>query len=82
MPAAAGPAEPVPALDVTVPAGGLVITGAATVAVRRFAAGFPHDPVGRVAPGGSGLLAIRADRAPQPWHARVTPEARTTACGR
>ena len=47
VPAAAGPAEPVPALDLTVPDGGLVITGAATVAVRRFADGFPQDPIGR-----------------------------------
>ena len=82
VPAAAGPAGPVPALDLTVPDDGLVISGAAKVAVRRFADGFPQDPIGRIAPGGSGLLAIRADRASQPWHARVTPEAQTTACGR
>ena len=81
-PAAAGPAEPAPSLDVTVPGGGLVITGASTVALRRFADGFADEPIGRVAPGGSGLLEIRPDRAPQPWHARVTPEARITACGR
>ncbi len=81
-PAAAGPADPPPTVDLTVPPGGLLVTGAATVAVRRFAGGFPEDPIGRVAPGGSGLLAIRADRAPQPWHARVMPQARMTACGR
>jgi hypothetical protein len=81
-PEAAGPADPGPALDVTVPNRGLVITGASTVALRRFADGFGDEPIGRVAPGGSGLLEIRPDRAPQPWHARVTPEARITACGR
>jgi hypothetical protein len=80
--AAAGPAEPAPALELTVPRDGLVITGAATVAVRRFADGYPEQPVGRVAPEGSGLLAIRADLAPQPWHARVTPVGEITACGR
>ena len=85
-PAAAGPAEPAPSIELTVPAAGLVLTasdqGGATVAVRRFADGFPGDPVGRLAPGGSGVLAIRPDLAPQPWHARVTPEARITACSR
>jgi hypothetical protein len=81
-PAAAGPAEPRPSLELTVPSAGLVVTGEATVAVRRFADGFPADPIGRVAPGGSGLLAIRPDAAMQPWHARVTPAARITACGR
>ncbi|HWM12439.1 MAG TPA: hypothetical protein VNO82_23970 [Solirubrobacteraceae bacterium] len=80
-PAAAGPAEPRPALDLTIPTGGLVITGEATVAVRRFADGFPDDPIGRISRGGSGLLAIRADGAPQPWHARVAPAGRVTACG-
>jgi hypothetical protein len=80
-PAPAGPAEPAPSVDLTVPAGGLVITGAATVAVRRFADGFPEEPLGRIARGGSGLLAIREDLAPEPWHVRVTPEARVTACG-
>ena len=80
-PAAAGPAEPRPSLDLTVPSDGLVVTGEATVAVRRFAGGFPDEPVGRIAPGGSGLLAIRADNAPQPWHARVAPAGRVTTCG-
>jgi hypothetical protein len=83
-PAGAGPAAPEPALELTVPAGGLVLTargGEATVSVRRFADGFPDEPLGRIAPGGSGLLTIRPDRAPQPWHVRVAPEARVTACG-
>jgi hypothetical protein len=74
-----------PALDLTVPAGGLVLKaegGSATVALRRFADEFSNDPVGRLAAGDSGLLAIRADLAPNPWHARVLPEARLTACGR
>jgi hypothetical protein len=74
-----------PALDLTVPADGLVLTaqdGSATVALRRFADEFSDQPAGRLAAGDSGLLAIRTDRAPNPWHARVVPEARLTACGR
>ena len=55
--------------------------GGATVTVRRFADGFPDEPLGRISPGGSGLLAIRPDLATQPWHVRVAPEARVTACG-
>ena len=81
VPAPAGPAQPPPALELTVPSQGLVITGAATLALRRFADGFPDEPVGRIARGGAGRLAIRPDLAPQRWHVRVTPEARVTACG-
>jgi hypothetical protein len=84
-PAAAGPAQPEPALELTVPANGLVLTargGGATVTLRRFADGFPDEPPGRISPGRSGLLTtIRPDRAPHPWHVRVAPEARATACG-
>ncbi len=82
-PAAAGPAAPKPAVELTVPAGGLVLTargGGATVSYRRFADRYPEDPLDRLAPGGSGLLTIRADRSPRPWHVRVAPEARLTAC--
>ena len=82
-PAGAGPAQPEPALELTVPADGLVLTvrgGGATVTVRRFAGGFPDEPLGRIASGGSGLLTIRPDRATHPWHVRVAPEARATAC--
>ena len=49
--------------------------GSATVSLRRFADHFPEDPLGRISPGGSGGLTIRPDRAPQPWHVRVAPEA-------
>jgi hypothetical protein len=83
VPAAAGPAEPAPAVELTVPSTGLLLTatgGGATVTVRRFADGFPERPLARLAPGGTGMLAIRADRAPNPWHVRVAPEGRMTAC--
>jgi hypothetical protein len=67
-----------------VPAGGLVLTargGGATVSFRRFADHYPDDPLARLSAGGSGLLTIRPDRSPRPWHVRVAPEARLTACG-
>jgi hypothetical protein len=83
-PAAAGPAQLDPAVEITVPAGGVVITATgdgATVALRRFADGYPAEPVGRIAPGGAGRLAIRSDFAPEEWHARVASETRVVACG-
>ena len=82
-PAGAGPAAPEPAIELTVPASGLVLTargGGATVSYRRFADRYPDDPLDRLASGGSGLLTIRPDRSPRPWHVRVAPEARLTAC--
>jgi hypothetical protein len=81
-PASAGSAAA--ALDLALPAGGLTITAAdgAAVKVRRVADGFPDTPVGRVAPGGTGTLTIRSDRASTPWHVRAEPEGRMTACGR
>jgi hypothetical protein len=83
-PAAAGPAEPAAKLELTLPPGGIVLTatgGSATVSVRRFAATYPEQPLGRLAASGSGVLRIDADRAPQPWHVRVAPEAGVAACG-
>jgi hypothetical protein len=82
-PAAAGPASAAAAVELTVPAEGLVLSAAngdATVAVRRFAAGFPDAPIGRIAPGGSGRLSLRPDLAPNAWHVRLSPEGRMTAC--
>ena len=83
-PAPAGPAEPPPALDLTVPEAGLVLTaegGPATVRLRRFADGFPEEPLSRIAAGGSARLALAADLDRTPWHVRLQPEARVTACG-
>ena len=84
VPAATRDAGEEPAIELTVPAGGLVVTapeaGGAAVSVRRFADGFPEEPLAEVAPGGSGLLIIREDLARAPWHVRVAPEARVTAC--
>jgi hypothetical protein len=49
--------------------------------VRRFADGFPEQPLGTLAAGGSATLRIRPDRAEQPWHVRVASDRRVTACG-
>jgi hypothetical protein len=83
-PAAAGPDQPAPAVELTLPRDGLLLTaeaGGATITVRRFADGFTDAPLARIAPGGTGLLAVRADLAPNPWHVRVSPEGRIAACG-
>jgi hypothetical protein len=83
-PAAATPAGTVAELQVTVPTGGMLLTatgGRATVALRRFAATFPRDPSARLATGGSSVLRPGTDRATQPWHARLRPEAGVTVCG-
>jgi hypothetical protein len=42
---------------------------------------FPPAPVATLAPGTSGILRIDGDRAPQPWHVRIAPQGRVTACG-
>jgi hypothetical protein len=83
-PDAAVPGGAAPELQVTLPAGGLLLTaqgGRAGVSVRRFAATFPRDPSAWLTPGSPAVLRPRADRAPQPWHVRLTPEARVSACG-
>jgi hypothetical protein len=83
-PEAAGPAGSTPELELTLPPGGLRLTtgtGLADVAVRRFAAGFPQEPLSRLAASSSGTLRIAGDGAEAPWHVRVSPEGAVTACG-
>jgi hypothetical protein len=83
-PAAARAGDAPPELQLTLPAAGLGLTaaqGPAAVSVRRFAATFPPTPLAALEPGGSGILRIGADRAPQPWHVRIAPQGRVTACG-
>ena len=68
----------------TLPPDGVLLTaegGSASVSVRRFAAGFPPEPAQRLAGGASATLRIEPDGAAQPWHVRVSPEGRVTACG-
>jgi hypothetical protein len=71
------------ALAVTVPPQGLLLRarGApATLELRRFAASFSAKPLGRIRAGTAARLAIRADRARQPWHARVRTRGSVTIC--
>jgi hypothetical protein len=66
----------------TVPASGLVVRaegGSAAVSVRRFADEF--HPLGEVAAGGTALVRIARDQAPQPWHLQVAPTGSATVCG-
>ena len=69
--------QPGAALELTVPANGVVLTaldGPATVTLRRFADEFPDKPVGRLAAGDSGLLR-------DPPRPRPEPMARTCRAG-
>jgi hypothetical protein len=74
-----------PSLDLVVPPGGLVLTTQdgtpVELALRRFAAGFPPYRLGTLAGGRTATLRIPGDRAPQPWHVRLAPSGRVTACG-
>jgi hypothetical protein len=70
------------AVDVTVPAGGLVVAagdGPVGIQVRRFADAFV--PLGSVAPRAAAALRIRPDDAARRWHLRVAPSATATVCG-
>jgi hypothetical protein len=69
-------------LDLTLPAGGLIVTsrrGLAAVSVRRFAHGFQLQ-AGTVDPRRPSVLHVAADRATVPWHVRVTPAAAAVVC--
>jgi hypothetical protein len=76
------PAGVTPTLDLTLPRGGLSLRaqgGPATVSLRRFAVTFPAEPLARVS--STAGLRIGPDRAPNPWHVRLLPSGRVTACG-
>jgi hypothetical protein len=83
-PAGAAPAGDVRAIELTLPGDGIRLTAdeaPLTIALRRFADGFPTDARARMAAGATATLRIGPDAAPQPWHVRVAPEGRVTACG-
>lgn len=78
------PAAAEGALEVTLPPAGLVVRdGEAEVqaSLRRFAAEYGPDPYGRVPGGAAARIELAADRAPQPWHARLASGAPFTVCG-
>jgi hypothetical protein len=69
-------------LAFTVPASGLLVRaegGSAAVALRRFADEF--HPLGEVAAGGSALVRVGRDQAPQPWHLQIAPTGSAAVCG-
>jgi hypothetical protein len=71
-------------LAFTLPSSGVLLTAGsapATVAVRRFADGFPSEPLGTLAARGSATLRLRPDLADEPWHVRVASDRGVTACG-
>jgi hypothetical protein len=68
-------------LELTVPPHGLQITadgGPAELALRRFATGF--TPQRSLRGSGPATLRFGHDLAPQPWHVRLMPRGRVTAC--
>jgi hypothetical protein len=68
-------------LDLTLPAGGLLLEvhGApATLQLRRFATAF--EPLGTLEPDQPALLRIAPDRAPQPWHLEVQVAGQLRLC--
>jgi hypothetical protein len=69
-------------LQLAVPRAGVLITSGrapSKVGVRRF--GDQFHAVGRLAPRATATLGIRADRARQPWHARLETTRPLTVCG-
>lgn len=83
-PTGVAPGRAAAQVQLTVPGSGLRLVtrgGTATVAVRRFADGFPADPLGTLGGSASAALRARRDAASTPWHVRVTPEAHVVACG-
>jgi hypothetical protein len=71
------------ALEVTLPPAGLVVRdgeGEVQASLRRFAAEYGPDPYGRVPGGAAAQIALAADKAPQPWHARLASGAPFTVC--
>jgi hypothetical protein len=78
------PAGLVRALELTLPAAGLLVTtrdGPATLRLRRFAQTFPARAQGRLSASTSATLQIGADLASQAWHLRLEPQGRLRVCG-
>jgi hypothetical protein len=70
------------ALQVTVPATGLLLgagSAPATVGVRRFAPQFQQ--LGTLAPSARATLRIAPDLTPQPWHLQIAGNGPLIACG-
>jgi hypothetical protein len=72
------------ALDVRLPASGLVLQASAgppvEVRARRFATGFEGNPVTTLGAGQSALVRPAADRLADPWYLRLSPYQPVTVC--
>ena len=82
IPAAFTPASATNALEIVMPASGLLLgTGGApaTVSVRRFSSHFV--PLGTLSADARATLRVAPDLAPQPWHVQITGDGPLTACG-
>lgn len=78
------PAGIVGRLEVTVPAGGLLVRsdgGPAPLGLRRFAHTFPSDAQATLAPSAPTTLRLSPDAAREPWHLRLLPARGATVCG-
>jgi hypothetical protein len=77
----AKPQSPAATLDLTVPAGGVEIEGAAKVFLRRYGDQFPPDAVGPAVAGKPAALKLPSDASPAPWHARLALGGPVRVCG-
>jgi hypothetical protein len=79
------PTAPGAALDVLVPPAGVAIStsgeAAAEARIRQFAAGFPEQVLGTVAPGSWALLRIPSRPGVDAWHLRLNGTEPVSACG-
>jgi hypothetical protein len=83
-PAPAGAPGTAATFDVRLPPGGLLLRargGGLTVALRRFGAAFPDQPLAQLTAGHAALLRVRPDRSVQAWHVRVGASGTVSACG-
>jgi hypothetical protein len=74
-------AAPNSALDLTVPASGLHVSGRGPIEIRlrRFGDGWPPDANATIEPKAP-VLRIPPDRSKRPWHARISASEPVTAC--
>jgi len=81
-PSAAAPSPTASAIELTVPAGGVLLSAGgapAMVTVRRFSAQF--QPLGALNVGGRATFAPIADPATAPWHLQIGADGPVRACG-
>ncbi|HEX8121380.1 MAG TPA: hypothetical protein VF549_08965 [Solirubrobacteraceae bacterium] len=78
------PAVPEAAFNLRLPLGGATFHAGSSkleVRLRRFSTLFFEEPLGTVAAGTTGSLAIPRDRSSQPWFAQIHTSDKTVVCG-